>query len=221
MTHLLFGATGLIGSSIAKWIPESETLITVTRKPLQIAHPNHLNLISTLDLNSLMKLNFSTEIDAIYCSLGTTINNAGSEQKFYEVDHDFVVNVAKLAEKLKVKKLIIVSALGANSHSKVFYNRVKGEMERDVLDVTLSIKEIVFIRPSLLVGDRTPLHQPTRTGEKIAIKLSPLLSTIMIGPLKKFKPVSSELVAKKMIKIAHDSSQQLKPLIIENESLIS
>jgi uncharacterized protein YbjT (DUF2867 family) len=221
MNHLLFGATGLIGSNVAKLIPENDLLFTVTRKPLHLNRKNHFNYVSPLDLGSLSKIEISAEIDAVYCCLGTTIKVAGSPEKFYEVDHDFVMNVAKLAEKVKAKKLIIISALGANPKSPVFYNRVKGDMERDVLTVTPSIKQVVFLRPSLLLGDRSSLHQPTRFGEKIAIQLTPIFSSLFIGPMKKYKPVPATLIAKKMIDSAHDSSQQMRSIILENESLIS
>lgn len=222
MTHLLFGATGLIGSHLATLIPENDLLITVTRKPLTLNRKNHINVVNDLSESSLEKLSFQEKIDVAYSCLGTTIKVAGSQEKFYQVDHDLVVNVAKLTDRLGIRKLLIISALGADAQSTVFYNRVKGEMELDVAIATPHVEKVVFLRPSLLLGDRSKLAQPERFGEKLAIQMSPLFNWIMQGPLKKYRPIPASLVAKKML-THHDNNSlpQNRVVALENESLFT
>ena len=213
-THLLFGATGLIGNHILPLIPDDQYLITITRKPLPLNRKNYLNIVSDLSAVSINKLTFNNPIDYIYCCLGTTIKVAGSSEKFYQVDHDLVVDIAKLSNRLKVKKLLLVSAVGANPQSKVFYSKTKGEMERDTIAATPDVSQVIFIRPSLLLGDRDVLHQPSRFGQKIATRLAPFYSKIFFGPFKKYSPVEAKEVAKKMVSIAISSTNKNRLQII-------
>lgn len=219
MTHLLFGATGLIGSHLAKLIPENDLLITITRKPFSLNRTAHLNIVSGLSENELNTLVFQEKIDVVYCCLGTTIKVAGSREKFYQVDHELVVNIARLANRVKAKKMMVISALGANEKSSVFYNRTKGEMERDTQLLTPDVPQLIFLRPSLLLGDRSSLNQPVRSAEKAAIRLSPILDLLCRGPLKKYRPIHAATVAKKMLELSIDSHRQKQLLILENESL--
>ena len=220
MNNLIFGATGLIGHHLVREFPSNQNMITITRKPLLNDHQLYQNMISPLDEKSLLELKIPSNIENLFCCLGTTIKTAGSEQNFYQVDHDLVLNIAKLANQLKVKKLVIVSALGADTKSSVFYNRTKGEMERDVIAASLDVGQVIFLRPSLLLGDRSVLNQPVRLAEKLAIKLAPYYSPLLIGGLKKFAPVNSECVAKKMISVVFNEYTPSRFRIIENSDII-
>jgi uncharacterized protein YbjT (DUF2867 family) len=130
----------------------------------------------------------------VYIALGTTIKVAGSEAAFRAVDFDLVVGVARAAHSAGAKRLAVVSALGANARSAIFYNRVKGEAE-DALK-TLGYESLVIAQPSLLIGDRTALGQPTRSGELFAARFfAPVMSWIPAG----VRPIEAATVAKAMI----------------------
>lgn len=128
--------------------------------------------------------------DDVYVALGTTIKVAGSEAAFRRVDHDYVVAVARAGRAAGASRLAIVSALGADPKSRVFYNRVKGEMQNAVMK--LGYEVVVIAQPSLLVGDREALGQPTRAGEVWARRLlGPVAGLIPAG----IRPVSARDVA--------------------------
>lgn len=130
--------------------------------------------------------------DHVFSCLGTTIKKAGSEEEFRKVDYDYVVNSAKISLQNGAKKIFIVSALGADKNSLIFYSRVKGEMEEAV--TALSYQSIFFFRPSLLLGERAEV----RNGEKMGEFFGNLISFALIGPFKKYKPIKAISVAKAM-----------------------
>ncbi|MGZ3691342.1 MAG: oxidoreductase, partial [Pseudobdellovibrio sp.] len=127
---------------------------------------------------------------------GSTIKKAGSQEAFKVVDHDYVVEFAKLAQACKAEQLLVVSSLGADKNSSVFFNRIKGETEFDVQSVFKS--KLHFMRPSLLLGDRNEF----RFGERMAILLAPVYSPLLLGPLETYKPVQASDVAQAMLNIA-------------------
>jgi uncharacterized protein YbjT (DUF2867 family) len=130
----------------------------------------------------------------VYVALGTTIKVAGSESAFRRVDHDYVVAVARAGRVAGATRLGLVSALGADAKSRVFYNRVKGEMQAAV--VTLGYTSVVIVQPSLLVGDRERLGQPTRAGEVWATRLlRPIAGLIPAG----IRPVQARDVARVLL----------------------
>jgi len=133
--------------------------------------------------------------DDAFCCLGTTIKVAGSQTAFRAVDHDAVVAFARAARAAGATRLGVVSALGANPKSSVFYNRVKGEMEADV--VALGFDSVIIVRPSLLLGDRAALDQPLRAGERMA--------AVLTGPLgalipKSVRPIEAGTVAQALLR---------------------
>ena len=133
-------------------------------------------------------------VDDVYVALGTTIKAAGSPEAFRRVDHDHVLAVARAARAAGATRLGVVSAHGADAASRVFYSRVKGEVERAVS--VLGYERVVLARPSLLLGDRAALGQATRRGEAWAQKLlSPVLGLV---PLQ-VRPVESSDVARSLI----------------------
>jgi uncharacterized protein YbjT (DUF2867 family) len=107
-------------------------------------------------------------VDDVYVALGTTIKVAGSRAAFRQVDFDFVVDTARAARAAGATRLAVVSAMGADARSRVFYNRVKGEMEAAIAQ--LGYESVVIARPSLLLGDRAALGQPARSGETWATR---------------------------------------------------
>ncbi|MCH4879796.1 oxidoreductase [Pseudomonas sp. TMW22090] len=165
---LLAGATGLTGEHLLDRLLNEPTITRVlapSRRPLA-EHPHLENPVGDPAV-FLPQLN--GRVDIAYCCLGTTIKQAGSEQAFRAVDLDMVVAFAKCAREMGARHLIVVSALGADPKSSVFYNRVKGEMEQALR--AQDWPQLTICRPSLLLGDRV---EP-RLAEKVAGPLSRLI----------------------------------------------
>ena len=183
------GSTGLVGRDILKFLNDENQVLkitTITRRKIESQLSKEINLNTTFD--NLTDLNITA--DVFICALGTTIKIAKTKAAFRKVDFDYVVHFAKLAESVNAKKLIIVSALGANADSKVYYNKIKGEMEDCISN--LKIPTIEFFQPSLLLGDRSE----SRPLEFFAKSISPLSNLILAGPLKKYRTISSCDVAR-------------------------
>jgi uncharacterized protein YbjT (DUF2867 family) len=133
-------------------------------------------------------------VDDAYIALGTTIKAAGSEAAFRRVDFDFVVNTARAARAAGATRLAVVSALGANARSRVFYNRVKGEMQAAIAQ--LGFESVLIAQPSLLMGDRAALGQPVRSGEVWATRL---LAPVMWMVPRNVRPIPALTVAGAML----------------------
>ena len=194
---LIAGATGLVGNVILHLLladDQYEKIVVITRKPIQISDPKLVQRQIDFDSIESLKLNF--QVDDVFCALGTTIKTAGSQDAFYKVDFTYVVNLGKWCVSNGAKKLLIVSAMGANAKSGIFYNRVKGEMETAVGQ--FGIPQIQVFRPSLLMGNRTE----KRGGEKIAQAIMGSLGFLFVGPLLKYKGIHADVVAGAMIKAA-------------------
>ena len=133
--------------------------------------------------------------DDVYIALGTTIKVAGSEAAFRAVDFDAVVAVARAGRVAGATRLAVVSALGADARSRVFYNRVKGDMQAAVAG--LGYASVVIAQPSLLMGDRAALGQPVRGGEVLAARLlRPVMGLVPRG----VRPIASDAVAEALLR---------------------
>lgn len=187
MTHsnnsrvaILAGASGLVGRELQQLLRENSAYVAVHSLVRRVSStaatdPKLHELVVSFD--NLPQLPAS---DDVFIALGTTIKVAGSEAAFRRVDYDYVLAVARAGRASGARRLGIVSALGADAKSRVFYNRVKGEVEDAVS--TLGYESVVIAQPSLLLGDREALGQPTRGGEVWARRL--------LGPLSRFIPAS-------------------------------
>jgi uncharacterized protein YbjT (DUF2867 family) len=199
-TALLAGATGLIGRALLALLLESPRYarvhVLVRRKVADL--PGHPKLqIRTVDYGQLATL---PAIDDVFITLGTTIKAAGSEAAFRRVDFDAVLNTARAGRAAGAKRLLVVSALGANPGSRVFYNRIKGEMQDAV--AALGYESVVFAQPSLLVGDRAALGQPTRAGEEWTMRLlRPVISWVP----RSVRPIHADVVALALLRTALDA----------------
>ena len=172
---LVAGATGLVGREVLAALLADKRIRTVHvlgRRAPDIKHPRLV--AHTVDFSHLPAL---PKVDEVYIALGTTIKVAGSQQAFRAVDFDAVLVLARAAHKAGVKRLGVVSAMGADPRSRVFYNRIKGEMEQAVS--ALGFETLVFARPSLLLGDRARLGQPERAGERAGLWVSRLLKPVI------------------------------------------
>lgn len=190
---LLAGATGLVGGHILQTLLADNSVAQVhalSRRPLAIQHPKLQ--VHLLDFAKLPPL---PEADELYLALGTTIKVAGSQAAFRAVDLDANLAVAQAALRAGVKRVGLVSAVGANAQSSTFYNRVKGELE--VALKALPFEALVLAQPSLLLDQRHGLNQPTRWGERIAIPLAKLLAPLLPGI---YRPVHAQAVANALVK---------------------
>ena len=170
---------------------------------------NEVVLLSRQDLKSsgkvkVLKTDFedlksiADEItgDECFCCLGTTMKKAGSKSAFYKVDHTYPAELARIAVANGVNKYLLVTSLGANARSSFYYNRVKGEVENTILK--LDYDSIHIFRPSLILGKRNE----KRIAESIGKWISFLIIPLMVGPLKKYKPIKASDIAQAMLKIA-------------------
>ncbi len=172
---VLAGASGLVGSSLLAYLLQDSSVAEVhvlSRRPLDISNPKLI--IHVVDFKFLPPL---PPLDEIYLALGTTIKQAGSQEAFRAVDFEANLAVAHAGFSAGAKRLGVVSAMGANANASIFYNRVKGELENALS--SLALETLIVARPSLIIGDRDKLNQPTRVGEKIGTWLSKLLNPLL------------------------------------------
>jgi len=194
-TVVLAGASGLIGRALLDVLlarGRSDRVAVLARKPLAGARSDRRLVVRTGDVAALAAETRGAR--DVYIALGTTIKVAGSEAAFRAVDFDLVVGVARAARSAGARRLAVVSALGANARSGIFYNRVKGEAE-DALKA-LGYESLVIAQPSLLIGDREMLGQPTRSGELFAARfLGPVMPWIPAA----VRPIEAATVARAMV----------------------
>jgi len=202
---LLVGATGLIGSFLLQRLLASERYASVVVWTRRDIGKTHAKLkVEIVDFEKVHERR--AEAEDVYCCLGTTIKQAGSQAAFRRVDYDYPVALAMAAAAGGAKRLLVVSALGANPDATVFYNRVKGEMEEAVR--AAGVPRTVFFRPSLLSGPRAQ----ERRGEKIGLVIGNLL-----GPLLgKYRPIHADIVAAAMLKVA---AEDLPVQVVENTEI--
>ncbi len=197
MKVLVVGATGLTGGHLLNLLLERDSIEQVQvigRNLYRLKdHPKLLKIEEPFE--NLKEL--SSEIDTAFCCLGTTIKKAKSKEAFKKIDYEFPLLVGKLLKKANPHiHYSVISALGADSNSPIFYNKVKGELEEDLK--SLKLQSLHIFRPSLLEGKR----KEQRFLEGLGQKVSPLLKAIMIGPLKNYRPIEAKTLAKVMIEKA-------------------
>jgi uncharacterized protein YbjT (DUF2867 family) len=214
-TAVLYGATGLIGKQLVRYLlesPEYSRVTAVVRRPLHLRHPNLQEVVA--DFDQLEKYSDLMAGDDIFCCLGTTMRKAKTKEAFRRVDFDYPLQIARIAKRNGAQKFLLVSAIGANKHSPFFYNRVKGELEEKLAEI--GFPQLLIFRPSLLLGDRKEF----RLGEKSAILLSPILSLFLIGPLQKYRAIDAKQVAYAMYRSAvKEWSQAI--IVLESDQMLT
>ena len=194
-TALLAGATGLVGSALLPMLlagKQYRSVHVLLRRAALDIKANAKLKVHQVDFARL-PAQFPT-VDDVFIALGTTIKVAGSEAVFRQVDFDFVVNTARAAKAAGATRLAVVSALGVNARSRVFYSRVKGEMQ--VAIAQLGYESVVIAQPSLLLGDRAVLGQPARSGEVWAARLLEPLGWMLP---KVLRPIPARAVASALL----------------------
>jgi uncharacterized protein YbjT (DUF2867 family) len=208
-TAIVLGATGLIGKKVTEHLLKNDnysTVIILVRKPLNINHPKlkqHIFNYDAID-NTLLKG------DDLFCCLGTTIKTAGSKEAFRKVDLDYVVNVAKASKVNGINHFAVISAMGANKNSTVFYNQIKGEMEESIKAV--GFNSTYIIRPSLLLGDRKEFRFGELIGKFFMITLSFLIP-------KKYRAIYDVQVAFATIHFMNQTERGF--FVKENDELLN
>jgi uncharacterized protein YbjT (DUF2867 family) len=207
-TALLAGATGLVGRALLPMLLASKYYqrvhVLLRRTPPDIKASAKLR-IHQVDFARL-PAEFP-RVDDVFIALGTTIKVAGSEAAFRQVDFDFVVNTARAARAAGATRLAVVSALGADAKSRIFYNRVKGEMQAAITQ--LGYESVVIAQPSMLLGDRAALGQPARSGELWAARL--------LGPFgwivpKGVRPIPARAVASALLSAILEAKREVRLL---------
>lgn len=192
-TALIAGASGLVGRAILQGLLADDSVAAVHalgRRDLPLQHPKLTQHRVDFSKASLAL----PRVGEAFIALGTTIKVAGSQEAFRAVDFEAVLAVARTAKAAGATRLGVVSALGANPHSRVFYNRVKGEMEEALS--ALGFETLVIARPSFLIGDREALGQPERRGEKLALDVSRWLAPLIPH---NYKPIDASRVARALL----------------------
>lgn len=204
-TALIAGASGLVGSELLNLLLKSGEYSSVhllLRKETEHDSPKIIKQI--IDFEKLKEFDPGEKIDHIFCTLGTTIKKAKTKENFRKVDFDYVLELGKKALEWQSEKFLIVSSLGANARSSIFYNRVKGEIENALKE--LKLPALFIFRPSLLMGNR----KEHRSGEKTATAVYKALNPLFVGGLKKYRGIEASQVAKAMLYTAENSHDNFK-----------
>lgn len=200
---LLAGATGLTGEHLLDRLlsePTIKRVLAPSRRPLA----EHAHLDNPVgELNDLLA-QLQGQVDAAFCCLGSTIKQAGSQEAFRAIDHDLVQAFAKRARELGARHLLVISALGADAKSAVFYNRVKGEMEQAL--IAQDWPQLTIVRPSLLLGARSEF----RLGEQLAAPFMRWLPG-------KYRGIQAAALARALWRLALEESDGVR--IVESDEL--
>ena len=191
-TALVVGATGLVGNSLVRQLTDSALYSRVnvlTRRPLAWQHPRLQEINYDFDRPSSLLV----QADHIFCCLGTTIRKAGSRDAFRKVDYQYPIDIARMGRANGASLFAIVTSMGADASSTFFYNRVKGEVERDL--ALLDYPALLIFRPSLLLGQRRDFRLGERVGEGFMRLLAPLIPA-------KYRAIEASNVAAAMIRYA-------------------
>lgn len=207
-TALVIGASGMIGSDLLKLLLVDERygkVIALVRKPLGVEHPKLEQRRYDFDWPNTDMI----EGDEFFCCLGTTIRKAGSQEAFKRVDYQYVLETAQVALQKGAKRMVLLSSVGANKDAKVFYTRVKGEIEAAV--AALGFESCFILRPSMLLGVRDELRMGELVGKFAMTTFSKLIP-------KKYKAIEGKQVAAAMIKTINSDKKGVQ--ILESDELL-
>lgn len=187
----VIGSTGLVGRELVKLLLEDgrvERVVSFVRRASGVIHPKLDEHVVDFRDSSWHHL---VSGDVLFSALGTTIAAAGSQPAQYEVDYTFQLRAAEAAAKAGVPTYVLVSAASASEHSRIFYSRMKGELDRDV--AKLPFAKVIIVRPGLLLGER----EKPRTGEKLGAAIMSVLAHV--PGLRKYRGIQGRTVAEAML----------------------
>jgi len=210
-TAILLGATGLTGGILLQKLlndPRYGKIILFSRSSVKINNSKieeHL-----VDLFQLEKYKEQFKADQVFCCIGTTKSKSPNEETYRKIDYGIPVTAAKLCKENGISTFAVISALGANPDSGMFYNKIKGEMQQDVL--AQKIKNTYIFQPSLIAGDRSE----KRFLESLAKQAMKILNYALLGPLKKYRSIHPETIARAMIIV---SNKAYEKSVIESDEI--
>lgn len=206
-TVCIAGATGVVGSELIALLEQNSAInaiICLNRREVDYSHKKTTNKI--VDLSALTKTDISNTPEIGFCCLGTTMKKAGSKEAFKKVDYSYVVNYVEWCIEKGVSTIAVVSAMGADASSSIFYNQVKGEMEERITDLCQKADvRLIIARPSLIMEDN---RNEFRLGEKLAVYLMKLLNPVFLGPLKKYRGIKPSTIATFLIESTLDRNKK-------------
>jgi uncharacterized protein YbjT (DUF2867 family) len=197
MTALLLGATGLVGGHVLPLLLDHgrwDRVVTLGRRPMPQAGPRHAHHV--LDFERMAEHPERFACDDVFCCLGTTIREAGSEAAFARVDRDYPFTAAQLARGQGATQFLLVSSVGASSRSPFFYTRVKGEIEEALRRI--GFESLSIFRPSQLAGERAA----PRPKEQVALAALRVVGPLLVGPLRRYRATPARAVAEAMVAVA-------------------
>lgn len=198
-TAIVLGATGLTGGHLLNRLLKDERYSTIklfSRSSVSLSNPKieeHL-----IDLFELEKYEQIFTGDEVFCCIGTTKAKTPDEETYRKIDYGIPVAAARLAKRNGIQKFLVISALGADAGSGIFYNRTKGEMERDILKEELP--ETYIFEPSLIAGDR----DEKRFFESLGKNLMKVGNHLLVGSLRKYRSIHPETISTAMIIVANE-----------------
>ncbi len=193
---LIAGATGLVGNELLQQLirgRQYHTISILSRHEVETTSKRVETIIVDYDQLTDKQI---PKVDDVFCCLGTTMNKAGSKNAFRKVDYDYPLRVAEITSRKGAQQYLLVSAMGADESSYIFYNQVKGEVEAAI--AKLGFDSFCVFRPSMLLGERTE----TRIGEQIGQAVMQGVAPLMVGALKKYQAIPAETVAETMVHVA-------------------
>ncbi|MFD2671258.1 oxidoreductase [Marinicrinis sediminis] len=202
---ILAGASGLVGGHLLELMLADnryDEVVLLGRRELPLQHSKLVQ--RKVDFEKLHELEISFAQADVYCTLGTTIKKAGSQDAFRQVDYVYPYALAQKAKEEEASQFLIITALGANASSGVFYNRVKGELEKALQQMKL--RSLHIFRPSLLLGDRKEF----RLGERAGAVIGKGISFAMTGKLRRYRPIQAMTVACAMYNVATTESMGMR-----------
>lgn len=205
---LVAGASGLVGRQVLAHLARDQRFsryVVLTRRPLTLHSDPRLEL-HVVDFRTVDRFAAGFPVDAVICALGTTIRKAGSKEAFRQVDLEYPLRLAELAAANRSDRFLLVSSLGANPRSRVFYSRIKGEVEAAIAET--GVHGFTILRPSLLLGPRTEF----RPGEAVAKLFLPLMP-------RKYRGISADAVARVLVERAALPGSSGPPEILESDRI--
>lgn len=203
-TAIILGATGATGNLLVKTLISDSRYDKIKLFSRSSAGISSIKVEEYLtDLFELEKCSADFTGDEVFCCIGTTKSKTPDEETYRKIDYGIPVAAAKLARKNNINTFIVMSALGADVNSSIFYNRTKGEMQRDV--AAAGVPKTYILQPSLILAER----DETRVMEKVAAGFMWLINPLLIGGAAKFKSIKAKTIAKAMIWLANNKYDEV------------
>ncbi|MBE9487767.1 MAG: NAD(P)H-binding protein [Bacteroidetes bacterium] len=210
-TAIIIGATGLTGSLLLQKLltdDSYESIKLFSRRSAGIKNAKITEFIG--DIVQLEDFKYDFTADEVYCCVGTTKSKTKDKSAYRDIDFGIPTKAAKLAKENSIPFFAVISAIGSDENSSVFYNKTKGEMESAVINE--KIESTYILRPSLIKGNR----KENRLGENIANLLFSILNIFLVGSLKKYQSINAETIADALFKLPNLKNQNL---ILESDEI--